>query len=1174
MSDWDVASTSPDNLSTFKNFLGSSEGADYNVITGGTTFDDFSKHPGVVGTTTSEGPSTAAGKYQITKSTYDQYAKKLNITDFSPESQDKIAEAIIKDKGAMPDIEKGDYESAINKLGDTWASLPSSKYNQPKRSWDWVKSKLNIGDKPKDDPWAVASTDKVSTDKEDPWGVTSTKQDDPWGVAEEPTNWLGTGPKESVGEYFEKGFAGRIGTGLAERAGLKEKEPKKPEEDKKTPTMGESLKAIGKQVLEYPWETTKSVLYEAGRDPELLYPGLWEAWPAKLGAMVERLNVAGKVAVTAGRAATVGAGLEAGAQAAKDEYDPSAIGTTAVEFGVGGAAGETISQAVGKIREQIKPKPEAEVTLGMPSKGKDVSAVDMMDKMKDPQTEPVKEDIKRQYDMFDQLEKEDHPLKQDAPEALDPHDGKTSIETIRDTIDRIDENAWTAKVWSHEIETTIPEQSVREDMTMSLEGALKYDRLMTDSERAAHIDILEKKYEKLQATLEEDKFLTPEEKQAHIDNMSRLEYGINKEKTRPSQEAAIKFMPKIIERFKQVGEEAKRRGMIEGMRNNYVTHVLDTSKSSLNKEQLSNLMDNLFGAAKEARFNRDFTESRIYDTIRQLEFAIEKWATDHGLKNHNIVVEKDIAKIVKLYDDSMGKAILVHDMIEHFVNTKMEGTKLPAMIEVKFSEDGKVAEVDAKAVKEGYIQFKGVGSKALKDYYIHPDLADPLGFIFRQSDPNLVQRALGGMSHLTKALNTSASLFHFTSLGVAGATAAPKQFVREAFKGFPGIRAAVEHYEKGIGKEQTQLALRSGLKMGSEDVQRTIIADIGLWTDKMLGQMVDKDLKIISYATDAADKQILQRINRWTWDYMHSGQKLYMFNHFLGEMAAKNPNVPIEVLGREVADFVNTTFGGLNWLDVADRVKNKYARAFALKAAGLQGRDWAQILLFAPDWTVSTLRATTNALPKELLKPWKWELRKGAKDFINPKTSADLARRYVFNTMVAWAVLLNAINFAMSGHMIWDNKDPTRVDRGDGTSMQLAKHSMEAAEWLRDPNKTFGNKLGFWPKALVTMLTGKAYPAPNAPMVKKNTTLGRAAHVAETALPFQFSSSMNAPPGERLKRGVFSALGVPIYGQTDPKHTSRAIMRERGKERAARQKEKEMEKRQKALEERKRKKSD
>ena len=131
-----------ENQTKFLDFLGKAEGADFNVIVGGKKFDDFGKHPSVVGLTTKEGPSTAAGKFQITKTTYDQYAKKLGITDFSPESQEKIALAIIEDKGAMQDVEKGNWNAAIKKLGDVWASLPSSPYSQPKRSQEWVKQNL------------------------------------------------------------------------------------------------------------------------------------------------------------------------------------------------------------------------------------------------------------------------------------------------------------------------------------------------------------------------------------------------------------------------------------------------------------------------------------------------------------------------------------------------------------------------------------------------------------------------------------------------------------------------------------------------------------------------------------------------------------------------------------------------------------------------------------------------------------------------------------------------------------------------------------------------------------------------------------------------------------------------------------------------------------------------
>ena len=130
------------NVQKFLDFIGKAEGADYDVIVGGKKFDDFSKHPGVVGLRTKEGPSTAAGKYQITKTTYNDFAPRLGITDFSPQSQDRIAVAIFQREKALDDIKAGDFESAINKLGGRFASLPSSKYSQPKKSWDFVQAEL------------------------------------------------------------------------------------------------------------------------------------------------------------------------------------------------------------------------------------------------------------------------------------------------------------------------------------------------------------------------------------------------------------------------------------------------------------------------------------------------------------------------------------------------------------------------------------------------------------------------------------------------------------------------------------------------------------------------------------------------------------------------------------------------------------------------------------------------------------------------------------------------------------------------------------------------------------------------------------------------------------------------------------------------------------------------
>lgn len=127
------------NVKTMLDIIAASEGANYNTIVGGSKTDDLSQHPNKVGLVTGDGPSTAAGRYQITNTTWKGVQKKLGLTDFSPESQDKAAVELLKQRGAWDDVLKGDYHSAIGKLGNEWVSLPSStNKNQGKRSWAFV----------------------------------------------------------------------------------------------------------------------------------------------------------------------------------------------------------------------------------------------------------------------------------------------------------------------------------------------------------------------------------------------------------------------------------------------------------------------------------------------------------------------------------------------------------------------------------------------------------------------------------------------------------------------------------------------------------------------------------------------------------------------------------------------------------------------------------------------------------------------------------------------------------------------------------------------------------------------------------------------------------------------------------------------------------------------------
>lgn len=118
--DPDQGDAANENVRKFLDTIAQAEGGDYNIIVGGGRFQDFSQHPGIVGMVTDRGPSTAAGRYQITQSTYNDLAKKMGVSGFGPETQDAMAIQLLKDRGAYQDVLSGDFETAKNKLRSTW----------------------------------------------------------------------------------------------------------------------------------------------------------------------------------------------------------------------------------------------------------------------------------------------------------------------------------------------------------------------------------------------------------------------------------------------------------------------------------------------------------------------------------------------------------------------------------------------------------------------------------------------------------------------------------------------------------------------------------------------------------------------------------------------------------------------------------------------------------------------------------------------------------------------------------------------------------------------------------------------------------------------------------------------------------------------------------------------
>ena len=1120
-------------------------------------------------------------------------------------------------------------------------------------------------------------------------------------------NWAGTGPAMSATEYFKSGFLGRHLT----NAFNSEEEIRKQandnvlkaypevkddsrlyrklysaeykrillENEKKTaaekaanpePSTLESLKELGKSIIDNPVQAAKGFIYEFGKDPEFLLLGggagaVKSVASAAKGA--KTVTAVKGIATTTAKAGALGATAEGLAETGSREgYDLQKIGNTAAAFGTLGAvtksAGEGFKAAKGvkaptvdidklntdlaqvedllskpttTFPEKINDIPVEKGVVTDPVTGEPITSQKGTPKLgmvfRDEQGTPTKivvdeEAARRKWDVYQQRAEEqgvnnpltkvsgaknadeyvqfvlaheeghtlvskpdfvsyaDHEalinemarerLNRDVdseitnnPSLVESGDvfkddsvtDQNPVEAIRRTIAHTILNTRAARIWRQSIEKAIPDQRVRERVTMAIEGEKPYDRLLTDAEKRQTLygdsaevikqkklrnekpdiglkgalnlynDFAENRLEPRAYDTFWNNFIKrnrieslsfEEQKTFFEKKRSSLNYAVDKLMSLPSEEHAFDMLKQIQKNFAQIGEQAKREGLMEHLRDNYVPHLLDFSDSILSKTAQQTLRDRINGVMRSPRFNRDFTKQRTYEFIRDLEKVLHETGKELNLDTSGVKVQRDIARIAEVYQQAMGEAIVEKRVINFLEKQKAEG--------VLGDSEGLLTKNFKFGFENGYVKFTGHGSEALKDYLVHPDLVDPLNFLFLQKDPIQALRAGAAISNLSKAITTTASLFHAVSLAWAKATAAPLNFAKEVLSGFSGTRAALTQLKEGGNEYMIKIMTEAGMRFELEEISRSALSEVAKSLDNTMTEMfTDKDVKVLRKVVDPVDALVLQNLNWFTWDFMHAAGKFQTANYLFTKIKVRHPELEDRVIAKEVSNFINNTFGGVDWLDLANRVKTPWLKQVAMKAYGNRGKPWMQIMMFAPDWTVATLRSYTRALPEYMFEPKRWEIKKGFKDFFDPKTEGDLARRYLFTTGVIWATMLNQINLATSGHNIWENEDPTRIDMGDGTSMQMAKHSMEGMHWLMHPVRTATNKLGYIPKTAVNLAS---------PYVR--TPMDVAKVMADPFVPFQVSAAADAPTGEKVKRGLFSFVGMPIYGKTDKAHTS------------------------------------
>ena len=90
------------------------------VIVGGELFTGQFDHSSQTCHAKPKLKSTGAGRHQLLSRWWDAYRKQLGLKDFSPKSQDAVALQQIKERGALPMIDRGDIRQAIDRCSNIW----------------------------------------------------------------------------------------------------------------------------------------------------------------------------------------------------------------------------------------------------------------------------------------------------------------------------------------------------------------------------------------------------------------------------------------------------------------------------------------------------------------------------------------------------------------------------------------------------------------------------------------------------------------------------------------------------------------------------------------------------------------------------------------------------------------------------------------------------------------------------------------------------------------------------------------------------------------------------------------------------------------------------------------------------------------------------------------------
>jgi len=556
-------------------------------------------------------------------------------------------------------------------------------------------------------------------------------------------------------------------------------------------------------------------------------------------------------------------------------------------------------------------------------------------------------------------------------------------------------------------------------------------------------------------------------------------------------------------------------GIVKYKKANYLPLLWDGYQSKTGElfSFTSKFEQNITGNNPSFRFSR----SRVFEDINQ------------GLRMGYKIRPgmDDPAELMRLYLQSAGKALTTQQIIG-FMETNYIGRSTDILTKPFLARTRKqIAFIDPQE-RMNYKEFNHPYFASEKGMIplIHKGIEPSLRMVFDATTEQQLISAIFTTNLMMKRLAVGFSFFHagalVESLWFAGAKIKTiGKFLSPKTK--PEVLRQLD--DPGYYLTEYPHAIKQLRSQGFSDVVRfakgngleiSMPEDTGY--DRFYNNIRGVDNFLKRHLGVSGNKNVertFKFFDRITWDRIFTSAKLHTFLTTLnkGPNAIKSGDTQRQVYekGRRAAQFTNDAYGGQNWAQLTQRIENNFIKKLAQTTLTPGSRGYMQLLMFAPDWTISNVRIIAKSLP----------------GFESDATSRRLYQYYFARAALTYAIAGSTLNHIFSGHGILENTDPTRIDLGNGEVLTFSKQLMEPFHWITAPQSTGLKKIGSLPRTVIEVLTNKDYLttkwSPNMTTkddsaIEKGLKIG--GHVGMRFLPIWLQQAANSTKEGLLKQGL------------------------------------------------------